>query len=140
MISSSNDNQLQLVLQTFEKDLQLNIRKLARFYNILCTILSVRINGRSIHADTIANSQKLTALKKEVVVRKTFDLDSRGFPPRIHDIEDIANRLLAIYDAIYVGLYWASNFVKRQPELYIRWNRPYNYQRAQCEDPEIIKV
>src|SRR6266566_1790927 len=108
MISSSNDNQLQLVLQTFEKDLQLNIRKLARFYNILCTILSVRINGRSIHADTIANSQKLTALKKEVVVRKVFDLDSQRFPPRIYDIENITNRLLTTYDATCIGLHWAS--------------------------------
>ena len=79
-------------------------------------------------------------LKEEVVVREIFDLDSRGFPPRIHDMEDIANRLLAIYEAIYVGLYWAFNFVKRQPELHTYWNRLYDYQKAQCEDPEIIRV
>jgi len=127
MVLTSNECQLQFAFQTFEKDPHLSIRKVIRLFNVPRTILIYRINSRSTYADTISNLQKLTALEEEMIVRKTFDLDSRGFPPRIHDIEDIANRLLAIYDAIYVGLYWASNFVKRQPELYIRWNRPYNY-------------
>ncbi len=112
MISTSNEYQLQLVFQTFEKDPQLSVRKVVRFYNILYSTLSIRINGVSICAITMANSWKLTALKEEVVVREVFDLDSRGFPLRMYDVEDIANRLLAIYDAIYVGPYWASNFVK----------------------------
>ncbi|KAL2885558.1 hypothetical protein HOO65_070020 [Ceratocystis lukuohia] len=33
---------------------------------------------------------------------------------------------------------WASNFVKRQPDLKTRFNRRYDYQRAKCEDPTII--
>ena len=51
----SNEHQLQLVYQTFEKDPQLNIHKAARLYNILRTTLSNRINSRSIYIDTIAN-------------------------------------------------------------------------------------
>jgi len=46
----------------------------------------------------------LTALKEEVVIREVLDLDSRRFPPRIYNVEDITNRLLAIYNAIYIGL------------------------------------
>ncbi len=61
----------------------------------------------------MANSRKLTALEKEVVVREIFDLDSRRFLLRMYDVEDIANRLLAIYDATCVRLRWASNFIKR---------------------------
>ncbi len=127
MASTSNKCQLQLTFQTFEKDLQLNVREAVRFYNILYSILSIRINGVSIRTTIIINSRKLTALKEEVVVREVFDLDSRGFPPRIYNIEDMVNRLLAIYDTIYIGLYWVSNFVKRQLKLYICWNRPYDY-------------
>ena len=104
MVSSSNDSQLQLALQTFEKDLQLSIRKLARFYNIFCTILSIRINDRSTYIDIITNSQKLIILEEEIVVRKIFDLDSRRFPPRMRDMEDIVNRLLTIYDTTYIRL------------------------------------
>jgi len=105
MVSSFNDSQLQLVFQAFERDLQLSIRKFARFYNILRTILSTQINGRSMRIDIIANLQKLIALEKEVVVREVFDLDSQGFLPRMYDVEDIVNRLLTIYDVIYVRLY-----------------------------------
>ena len=103
MASISNEYQLQLAFQTFEKDLQLNIRKATRLYNIPHSTLSIRINGISIYITTITNSRKLTTLKKEVIVRKVLDLDSQRFPPRIHDIEDIANRLLATRDTIYVG-------------------------------------
>ncbi len=67
-------------------------------------------------------------------------MDSRGFLLRMHDIEDIANRLLTIYDAIYVGPYWIFNFVKRQLKFYTHWNRPYDYQKAQYEDLKIIGI
>ena len=76
MASTSNKHQLQLACQTFEKDLQLSICKAARLYNIPRTTLSNRINGRPTRIDTIANSQKLTALEEEVIVQKIFDLDS----------------------------------------------------------------
>ncbi|SRR6266566_2830565 len=102
MISTSNKYQLQLALQTFEKDPQLSIRKVTRLYNILRTTLTHHINSRSIYTDIIANSQKLTTLEKEIVVQKVLDLNSREFPPRIYDIEDIANRLLTTYDATYI--------------------------------------
>ncbi len=130
MASTSNKCQLQLAFQTFEKDLQLNIYKATQFYNILCITLSTRINGVSIRENIITNSQKLTTLEKEVVVREVFNIDSRRFPPRIYNVKDIVNWLLMIYDAICVGLRWTFNFVKRQPKLHIYWNRLYNYQRA----------
>ncbi len=139
-ISTFNERQLQLTLQPFEKDPQLGIRKAARFYNVLYSTLSYRINGRSTRVHIIVNSRKLTTLEEEMVIRKVFDMDSRGFLPRIRDVENMANRLLAIYDTMYIGLQWTSNFIKRQLELRIRWNRPYNYQRAQCKDLEIIEV
>ncbi|RFN55665.1 tigger transposable element-derived protein 6 [Fusarium flagelliforme] len=50
----------------------------------------------------------------------------------------MANRLLADHDAPQVGKRWASNFVKRQPELKTRFQRRYDYQRAKCEDLTII--
>ena len=52
----------------------------------------------------------------------------------------MANRLLADRDAPRVGPRWASNFVKRQPDLRTRSFRRLDYQRALCEDPEIIQA
>ncbi len=105
MALTSNEHQLQLTLQAFERDPQLSIRNTTQLYNIPRTTLSDRINGRSTYTDTIINSQKLTALKEEVIIRKILDLNLRGFPPRIYNVEDIANRLLATYDAIHIGRY-----------------------------------
>jgi hypothetical protein len=54
-------------------------------------------------------------------------------------VEEMANSLLADRDASPVGKRWAHNFVKRQPELKTRLFRRYDYQRAKCEDPSIIR-
>jgi hypothetical protein len=54
-------------------------------------------------------------------------------------VEEMANSLLADRDALPVGKRWAHNFVKRQPELKTRIFRRYDYQRAKCEDPTVIR-
>ncbi len=105
MASTSNEYQLQLVYQAFEKDPQLNIYEATQFYNIFYTILSNRINDCPIRIDIIVNLRKLTALKEEVIVREIFNLDSRRFPLWIYNIKDIANQLLTIYNIMYVGLH-----------------------------------
>ncbi|RKK60600.1 hypothetical protein BFJ69_g17211 [Fusarium oxysporum] len=51
----------------------------------------------------------------------------------------MANRLLADRDASPVDKRWAINFVKPQPDLKTRFQRRYDYQRARCEDPTIIR-
>ncbi|EFQ88426.1 hypothetical protein PTT_15699 [Pyrenophora teres f. teres 0-1] len=38
-----------------------------------------------------------------------------------------------------VGVNWAATFVKRRPELKVKFNRKYDYKRALCEDPEVIR-
>src|SRR6266566_4869324 len=96
MMLISNEYQLQLTFQTFKKDLQLNIYRIAQLYNIPHTTLTHRINDRSIYVDTIANSRKLTALKEKMIVQKIFNLNSQRFSPQIHNMENIANRLLTI--------------------------------------------
>src|SRR6266699_3574115 len=105
MASTFNEHQLQLAFQSFERNPQLDIYKTIQLYKILHSILSHRINSRSIYIDIIFNLRKLIILKEEIIVRKVFDLDSRRFPPRIYDIEDITNRLLTTYNTIYIGPY-----------------------------------
>ena len=51
----------------------------------------------------------------------------------------MANQLLRVRDALPVGVNWASNFVKRQLELRIRYCRKYDYQRAKYEDRKAIR-
>ncbi|KAF6528684.1 hypothetical protein HZS61_008986 [Fusarium oxysporum f. sp. conglutinans] len=58
---------------------------------------------------------------EEIIVKFILDLDSRGFPPRLRGVEEMANRLLADRDASPVGKRWAMNFVKRHKELKTRF-------------------
>jgi RecB family endonuclease NucS len=53
-------------------------------------------------------------------------------------VEEMANLLLASRDGKPVGKHWARRFVDAQPSLKTKFNRPYDYQRAICEDPEVI--
>jgi hypothetical protein len=73
----------------------------------------------SIHPrrDIPANSRKLTDLEESVLVQHILDLATKGFPPWMSIVEDIANRLLATPNTPRIGTRWALNFVKRCLEL-----------------------
>ena len=51
----------------------------------------------------------------------------------------MANRLLATRNQLRIGKHWVSNFIKRRLELWMRFQHKYDYQRAKCEDPEVIQ-
>jgi hypothetical protein len=90
--------------------------------------------------DRQANSKKMAEPEEIVIVNRILELDSQGFPPRLSHVEDMANNILASRRAGRVGKRWVRNFVNRRPELKTRLNRPYDYQRAKCEDPNAIRA
>ena len=82
---------------------------------------------------------KLTSVEEEVIVQHIIKLDERGYPPRLADVEDMANSLLAERHGLPVGKNWASTFVNRRPERKVKFIRKYGYRRAICEDSEVIQ-
>ena len=54
-------------------------------------------------------------------------------------VQEMANILLAKRGDQVVGKNWVYNFVKRHTKLKTRFTRRYDYRRAKCEDPEIIR-
>lgn len=139
MRRKSDENQLILALQAMEKDTALSIRAAAKIYSINHSTLARRRRGQTFRRDSIPNLQKLTDLEESMIIQYILDLDARSFPPRLCSVEDMANRLLADRDAPPVGVRWASNFVKRYLDLKMRFFWKYDYQRAKCEDPTIIR-
>jgi hypothetical protein len=81
----------------------------------------------------------MTDLEEFILSEYILDLASKGFPPRLYIVEDIANRIIATRNGERVGPRWAGNFVRRRPELRTRFQRKYDYQRAKYEDPEVIR-
>ncbi|RKK26928.1 hypothetical protein BFJ67_g16389 [Fusarium oxysporum f. sp. cepae] len=102
------------------------LRPTARLYKVNYYALRRRHNGIQSQRDWIPKSRKLFNLEEHIIVRFILDLDSRGFPPRLRGVEEMGKR-------------WLSNFVKRHKELKTRYFRRYDYQRAKCEHPTVIR-
>ena len=127
-----------LALEAMKSDKKLSLRAAAKHYDVPPMTLCHRRAGRPARRDTSPNSRKLTKLEEEAIVQYILELGTRSFPPRLRDVEDMANQLLRVRDALPVGVNWASNFIKRRPELRTRYCRKYDYQRAKCEDRKAI--
>jgi hypothetical protein len=138
-IDPSNERQIQIALQALKQDATLSMRRAAAIYNVSRTTLSHQRAGRPSQADRWPKSRNLTKLKEEVVVEHILELVAREFPPRLAAVADIANSLRAERNIGHVGTNWPSTFVKRRPELAMKFNRKYNYKRALCEDPGVIQ-
>ncbi|KFZ19758.1 hypothetical protein V501_00528 [Pseudogymnoascus sp. VKM F-4519 (FW-2642)] len=138
MPPKSDEKNVILALQAMQNNPSLSARAAGKIYSVNHEKLCCRKLGIPSRRDIPANSQKLTDLEELVIVQHILDLAIKGFPPRMSVVEDMANRLLATRDAPRVGSRWASNFVKRRVELQTCFQRKYDYQRAKCEDLEVI--
>ncbi|KAH7464010.1 hypothetical protein FOMA001_g17859 [Fusarium oxysporum f. sp. matthiolae] len=139
MPQSLDEARILLALQALQNDPKLTIGRAAKIYEVGRMKLWRRQQGIQSRCDWIPKSRKLTDLEEQIIVQFLLDLDSRGFPSRHRDVEEMANRLLADRDASLVGKCWDINFIKRQPELKTCFQRRYDYQRAKCEDLTIIR-
>jgi len=127
---------MNLALEALQKNPKLKIQAVAKIYEANRETLRRRRASRPSRRDIPANSRKLTDLEESTIINYITKLYACAFPPRLRFVEDMANRLLR--ERAPVGKLWAHNFVKRQPGLWTRFSRKYDYQRAKCEDPEII--
>jgi hypothetical protein len=139
MESLPPESRVILALQAIQDDENLSIRAAAKIYNVPATTIRRRRDGRTARCSTRPNSMNLTKSEEDAIVQYIIELSTRAFPPRISGVEEMANQLLRVRDAPPVGKNWATKFIKRQPELCTRWSRRYDYQRAKCEDPKLIK-
>jgi hypothetical protein len=140
METQTQEARIILAIETIRTSKKLSRRAAAKIYNIPETTLRDRMTGRTPRRELRVNCLKLTELEEEVLVRYILDLDTRGFAPRLAGVEDMANYILESRGGKHVGKLWAHRFVQRRPELKTRFNRAYDFQRALCEDPELIEA
>ena len=134
MSSSPNEASVINALQALKQDPTLAIRRAAQIYNVPRTTLARRRQEIPYQADSIPKSRRLTNEEENLLIQYILSLDSRAQPPRLHDVEAMANRLLELRHDIPVGRNWVASFIKRHPELATRLSRQIDYQRVQCED------
>jgi hypothetical protein len=139
----SKEDKINLALQAIQNSKKnhkkpLNTAQAAQIFNVPRTTLRRRMNSQLSREESRVNKHKLDPIEEQTLVRYIIEQDARGFPMRLSGVEDMANLLLASRDGKPVGKHWAQRFVNAQPSLKTKFNRPYDYQRALCEDPEVI--
>ena len=70
---------------------------------------------------------------------RILDESDRGIPSSKADVRDMADKLLRERGGDAVGKNWVDRLIQRTPELRTRWTRPYDRQRAACEDLAVIQ-
>ena len=138
MPQKNDERNIILALQAIENDPKLSARAAAKIYSADPRKVQRRIKGMQPRRDIPANSRKLTDLEEDAIVERILDLSSKGFPPRLSVVRDMANRLLTTRGVTRVAERWPNSFVRRRPELATCFTRKYDYQRAKCEDPKLI--
>jgi len=129
---------IQLTISDYTSNQFQSLRRAAAVYSVPRTTVRDRRAGRRSRRDCEPNSKRLTKLEEEAIVERILEQDLRGISPSKLLVQDMADRLLRARDAEPVGKNWVDNFVKRTPELQKRWTRPYDRQRAACEDAAVI--
>jgi hypothetical protein len=134
----NNEARVVLAIDAIQKTDRLSRRAAAKLYNVPETTLRDGMSGVGPITERRPAVQVLTALEEEAVVQYILDFDARGFPPSLEDVRVMSDRILASLGTRRVGKQWPYRFVRRREELRTRCPRAYDYQRALCEDPDLL--
>jgi Tc5 transposase DNA-binding domain/helix-turn-helix, Psq domain len=139
---SQKEGRIALAIQAFKRGQFKSLRAATKSYNVPYSTIRDRVNGHSSRCDSEPRNRKLTTIEESTLVQWILSMDQRGLSPRSDTVRQMANLLVEKRsDSSYspVGKLWVYNFVRRHQALQTRYNRKYNYQRAKCEDPTIIR-
>ena len=93
MPANSLEARIYLAIEAIRITKKMNVNRASKLYNVPRTTLRDRIAGRAPLAERRNAAHQLTEDEEETIIRYVLDLDSRGFPPRIEGVEDMANLL-----------------------------------------------
>lgn len=130
---------VQIAVSELSRNQIKSIRRAGKIYNVPERIIRRRRDRKHSRRDCEPNCKRLTKLEEEAITRRVIVEAERGLPCGRDDVRDMANRLLRERGGKEVGKNWVDRFVQRNPELRTRQSRPYDHQRALCEDPVLIK-
>jgi hypothetical protein len=140
--SSQKEGKILLASKAYQTRRVKSQHRVAQLYSIPRTTLQDRLSGVRPKAVAHIHQRKLQPTAEQSLVHWILDLDRRGFPPQIIDVQRMADVLLAARGQNPppppIGKNWVSRFVNSQPELQTKWNRKFHSQRAKCEDPVAI--
>ena len=139
------EGRMALALQAYKDGYFTSVRGAANAYDVPPSTLQSRVHGCLPRRDLRSVNLKLTATEETTLIQWILSMDERGLPPRKAYIQQMANLLLQKRsntdqdNTLTVGKKWVQNFIRRHNSLQLKYTRKYDYQRAKCEDPIIIR-
>jgi hypothetical protein len=101
--SSYKEGRIDLALKAYTLGQFKTLRRAAAAFSVQHQRLSDRLHGITYRPQAPPNRQKLSPTEQKTVVRYILDLDARGFAPRLCEVADIADKLLAVRGGTPVG-------------------------------------
>jgi hypothetical protein len=140
---SQTEGRLSLALQAYLSKSVSSLRAAATTYDVPFETLRKRHLGVLPRAETPANCRLFTQYEEDILVQKILQYSEQGLHPQRAIVEEMANTMLSTKQPSQpqrVGKNWVTKFVKRHLQLSSAYNRKFNYQRAECEDPKLISL
>ena len=137
------EGRLELAIQAYQQGRVSSHRIAAKTYDVPRNLLQRRLTGIQPRVGSIAKNRLLTVTEEETLVQWILSMDRRGMPPRVRIVREMADLLVAQHRKSTpvrpVGQNWVRGLINRHDTLKSKYNRKYDYQRAKCEDPELIR-
>ena len=139
----SKEGRMRLAIDAFNQGQFQSKTACAQAFDVPSRTLMKRLNGVRSRNESTANGRKLSELEEDTLSRWILDMYERGLPLQISNVHHLAQLLLSARlkspEKATIGELWVNRYIKRRPELKSKYTRRYDYQRAKCEDPELIK-
>ena len=134
----NNEARVVLAIDAIQKSDALSRRAAAKLYNVPETTLRDRMSGAAPIANRRPSAQVLTALEDAAGVQQILDLEARGFLLSLEDLwgHDGSHHRVAWHTSCWKQQ--SYRFIHRREGLHARCPRTYDYQRALCEDTEML--
>jgi hypothetical protein len=139
---AQKEGRIALAVQAFKKGQFSSLRATAKMYDIPEPTLRRRVKGIDARRDSIPINRKLNNTEESALIEWILSMDTRGLPVRSDSIRQMANLLLQKRSqdkTLEVGQRWVYNFVQRHNSLQSKYTCRYDYQRAKCENPVVIR-
>jgi hypothetical protein len=140
--SVEQEGRIQLAIQSYQnREIQNNTR-LAKLFEVPRGSLRDRLKGQYFQPEIRNHQHRLNETQEESLLKWIEARDKREVAPRPSHVRQMADIILREDSKTPpkpIGKNWVAQFVNRHESLKTRFARRYNYQRALCEDPWIIK-
>lgn len=133
------EKDIQAAMRDIRSGAEGTIRSAALAYGIPYSTLRGRMTGAQTRAEAHIGAQVLTPMEEKAVVRFCERLDDLGHPITMPLLKQYASSLLPPSSGQEVGKHWISRFLKRQHGLTSKYSQRLDRQRANADDPEIMR-